>query len=116
MAHPTPAYPVRLAAARAALADLAHRLGRPGLTAAATLPGLLAAVDQHAAALRDLLTDGRRSPGPIGLAGYVEGVRDTAAALGWQPPAGHTVDWSRPHWLLVRLLAVCQLAEAAGHA
>jgi hypothetical protein len=116
MAHPTPAYPARLAAARASLADLVHRLGRPGLTAAATRPGLLAAVDQHAAALRDLLTDGRRPPGPIGLAGYLQGVRETAAALGWQPPAAHAVDWSRPHWLVLRLLAVCQLAGAAGHA
>jgi hypothetical protein len=116
MAHPTPAFPVRLAAARATLADLVHRLGGPGLAAAASLPGLHAAIDQHAAALRDLLTDGRRAPGAIGLAGYLQGVRDAAATLGWEPPDPHTVDWPHAHWLLVRQLAVCQLAQAGGHA
>jgi hypothetical protein len=116
MASSASAFPVRVSASRAALTDLVHRLGRPGLTAAADLPGLLAAVDQHAAALRDRLTDGRRAPSAIGLAGYAQGVRDAAGALGWHPPAADAVDWRRAHWLLVRLLAVCQLAVAAGHA
>lgn len=111
MTPPRPAgYPVRLAAARAALAELAHRLGTPGLAAAATRPGLLAEVDQHAAALRDLLGDGVRPPSPIALAGYAEGLRDTAADLGWQVPTADGADWARAPWLLVRLVAVCQLA------
>jgi len=114
MTHPRPAgRQVRLAAAWAALADLAHRLGTPGLAAAAALPGLLAEVDQHAAALRDLLGDGRRPPGPIALAGYADGLRDTAGDLGWREPEPGEVDWAGAPWLVVRLLAVCQLATAA---
>lgn len=114
MTHPRPAgYPVRLAAARAALAELARRVGTPGLTAAATLPGLLAAIDQHAAALRDLLGDGARPPSPIGLAGYADGLRDMAGDLGWHLPQPDGVSWASAPWLLVRLVAVCQLASAA---
>jgi hypothetical protein len=109
---PSPAaYAVRLAAARAALADLTDRLGAPGLAAARARPGLLAEVDQHAAALRDLLGDQHRAPSPIGLAGYTDGLRDMAGNLGWQLPAAHRVDWARAPWLVVRLLAVCQLAS-----
>ncbi|OLB76467.1 MAG: hypothetical protein AUI14_18685 [Actinobacteria bacterium 13_2_20CM_2_71_6] len=111
MTPPSPAgYPVRLAAARAALADLDLRIGTPGLAAAAALPGLLAEVDQHAAALRDLLGDGERAPSPIGLAGYADGLRDMASGLGWHLPQSDRVDWARAPWLLVRLVAVCQLA------
>ena len=111
MTLPGPAaYPRRLAAARAALADLSRRIGTPGLTAAATLPGLLAAIDQHAAALCDLLGDGDRAPSPIGLAGYADGLRDMASGLGWHLPAPHQVNWASAPWMLVRLVAVCRLA------
>ena len=99
--------------ARAVLADLGHRLGRTGLAAAACLPALLAAVDQHAAEIRDRLTDGVRQPGPIALAGYVDGLCATAATLGWSPPTAHKMDWTRAPWLVLRLLAVCLLAEGS---
>ncbi len=112
----TSASPTRLASARATLAALGHNLGRPGLAAAAELPGLLAAVDQHAAALRDRLGDGHRRPTLIGLAGYTQGLFDAATELGWRPPPNHAIDWTRPHWLLLRLLAAYHLAEAAGYA
>jgi hypothetical protein len=112
MTLPGPAaYPPRLAAARAALADLTLRIGTPGQVAAARLPGLRAAIDQHAAALRDLLGDGDRAPSPIGLAGYADGLRDMAGGLGWHLPQPHQVDWPAAPWLLVRLVAVCELAE-----
>jgi hypothetical protein len=115
MTPPRPAgYPVRLAAARAVLADLADHLGTPGLAVAAARPGLLAEVDQHAAAVRDLLGDGDRPPSPIGLAGYADGLRDLAGGLGWQLPRADQVDWATASWLLVRLLAVCQLAAPAS--
>jgi hypothetical protein len=94
------------------LADLAHGLGTAGLAAARALPGLLAEVDQHAAAVRDRLTGGVRHPGPVALAGYAQGLRAGAASSGWRAPAPHEVDWSRAPWPLLRLLAVCQLAEA----
>jgi Family of unknown function (DUF6401) len=104
---------VRLAAARAALVDLADRIGTPGLAAAATSPGLLAELDQHVAALRDLLGEPGRAPSPISLACYADGLRDMAGDLGWRLPSPERVDWPRAPWLLVRLVAVCQLAALA---
>lgn len=106
-------YTERLAAARAALADLADRIGTPGLAAAADLPGLRAELDQHVAALRDLLGEPGRGPSPISLASYADGLRDMAGDLGWQLPGPDRVDWSRAPWLLVRLVAVCQIAALA---
>jgi Family of unknown function (DUF6401) len=112
---PSPAgYPVRLAAARATLSDLTDRVGVPGVEAAAALPGLLAELDQHGAALRDLLGEPGRGPSPISLAGYAEGLRDMAGDLGWQIPRPDQVDWARAPWVLVRLVAVCQLAALAN--
>jgi hypothetical protein len=101
----------RPADARAALGDLARSIGTAGLAAARAVPGLLAEIDQHAAAVRDRLTDGVRHPGPVALAGYADGLRATATSLGWRAPAPHEVDWVRAPWPLLRLLAVCQLAE-----
>jgi hypothetical protein len=97
--------------ARATLAGLAMSVGSAGLAAAAARPGLLAMVDQHAAAVRDSL-DGDRCPlTAAALAGYAEGVRAAALEHGWQPSAG-PADWTEPDWLLTRLLAVCALARS----
>ncbi|GAA4168596.1 hypothetical protein GCM10022251_59720 [Phytohabitans flavus] len=86
--------------------------GAAGLEAAARHPGLLATLDQHAAAIRDSLLGDLRPLTPVHLAGYAEGVRDAAAEHGWRLPAGR-IDWSaRPDWVLTRLLAVCYLAHA----
>ncbi|TDB70438.1 DUF6401 family natural product biosynthesis protein [Micromonospora sp. KC723] len=103
---------VRTAAsqARSTLALLAASVGAGGLAAAAGSPGLLALVDQHAAAVRDSLDGDRRPLTPAALAGYAEGVRAAALEHGLVPPAG-PVDWSAPDWLPVRLLAVCALAR-----
>lgn len=106
--------------ARRTLARLQGRLGAPGLAAAATLPGLAAAVDQHAAAVRDILTVGVDGPAPgedgrvglVPLAGYARGLLDQSRELGRrsEPPA--TADgWRRADWLTARLLAVCDLAR-----
>lgn len=113
MTRPVPdVYAARLAAANAALAALTEQLGAAGLAAARRSPGLLAAVDQHGAAVRDQLTDGTRPPGVIALAGYAQGLRDGAARLGWCPPSCGPVDWPAADWASLRLLAVCALAEA----
>ncbi|WP_229398235.1 DUF6401 family natural product biosynthesis protein [Micromonospora okii] len=97
--------------ASSALAVLTVSLGTAGLSAAAARPGLLAEVDQHAAAVRDSLGGDRRPLTASALAGYAEGVRDAAREHGWQPPA-RSADWSEPDWLLTRLLAVCALARS----
>jgi hypothetical protein len=84
------------------------------MAAAARLPGLLAELDQHGAALRDLLGESDRGPSLVSLAGYADGLRDMAGDLGWQLPRPEQVDWARAPWLLVRLVAVCQLAAHAS--
>lgn len=86
-------------------------VGSAGLEAVARRPGLLAVVDQHAAAVRDSLFGDLRPLTAVTLAGYAEGVRDAAVERGWRPPP-HPVDWSAADWVLTRLLAVCDLARA----
>ncbi|WP_405095382.1 DUF6401 family natural product biosynthesis protein [Micromonospora sp. NBC_01412] len=97
--------------ANSVLARLTVAIGTAGLAAAAARPGLLAEIDQHAAAVRDSLGGDRRPLSPAALAGYAEGVRDAAREHGWQPPTRST-DWSEADWPLARLLAVCALARA----
>lgn len=122
--------------AREVLQELMSSLGACGLRAAADDSRLLADIDQHAAAVRDSLTSASAptdilapASGPAdlaaagvgslslaSLAGYAEGIRETAIAHGWQPPTG-PVAWSTAQgedWILVRLLAVCALARNLG--
>ena len=95
---------------------LNEQLGAVGLAAAAAIPGLGATVDQHAAAVRDILTvvSSRARRWPDGPAGRVR-------AGGARPPAGEAacrcasrpnlLGWLRADWASVRLLAVCALAK-----
>lgn len=102
--------------ARRALDRLYEQLGAAGLLAAAAAPGLAAVVDQHAAAVRDILTLGVESgaavAGVVLLAGYAQGVQDHVRERGWQltVPAD-TTGWRQVSWYHVRLLAVCALAK-----
>ncbi|GHJ55387.1 hypothetical protein Nm8I071_46940 [Nonomuraea sp. TT08I-71] len=98
-------------AARSSLTTLTAVVGTAGLAAAAANPGLLAAVDQHAAAVRDSLHGDHRALTVAALAGYAEGMRDAAREHGWEPPA-EPIDWSEPDWVLTRLLGVCLLTRA----
>ncbi|PZF93856.1 DUF6401 family natural product biosynthesis protein [Micromonospora deserti] len=97
--------------ARSTLSLLTAAVGAEGLAAAAARPGLLALVDQHAAAVRESLDGDRRPLSAAALAGYAEGIRAAALENGWQAPAG-PVDWSTPEWLLTRLVAVCALVRS----
>ncbi|WP_406043494.1 DUF6401 family natural product biosynthesis protein [Micromonospora sp. NBC_00898] len=97
--------------ARSALIALTASVGTDGLAAAAASAGLLALVDQHAAAVRDSLDGDRRPLTVAALAGYAEGVRAAATEHGWQP-ATEPTDWTAPDWLHTRLLAVCALARS----
>lgn len=99
-----------LRSAHASLDELTASVGASGLAAVAGSPGLLAAVDQHAAGVRDSLSAGARPLTPVLLAAYAEGVRDAAFRHGWTPPAGD-IDWTVDDWVLRRLLAVCRLAQ-----
>lgn len=99
--------------ARAALTDLMASVGSPGLAAAARWPGLRAILDQHAASVRDSLDGDLRPIDAVRLAGYAEGVRETAADNGWHLPV-EPIDWADVDWILLRLLAVCELAQRSG--
>jgi Family of unknown function (DUF6401) len=89
---------------------VAGRVGASGLTLSASWPGLLAAVDQHAAEVRDALAtadtgagrDTGRGPALHLLLGYARGFVEAAIGRGWRPEPG-------PDWESVRLAAICQL-------
>ncbi|OJF11893.1 DUF6401 family natural product biosynthesis protein [Couchioplanes caeruleus] len=99
-----------LRSAHACLAELMTTVGVSGLEAAAQSPGLLAALDQHEAGIRDSLSTDVRPLTPVILAAYAEGVRDAAFKHGWRAPVG-PIDWASDDWVLTRLLAVCTLAR-----
>lgn len=102
-------------ASRSTLYRLLDQVGGDGLGATGTLPSVVADVDQHAAAVRDVLGAEYGMPGLVALAGYAEGLLDAAAEAGWQPPLAGEVDWTDAGWLMVRLRAVCALACATGY-
>jgi hypothetical protein len=99
-----------LRSAHACLDELTATVGTTGFAAAAADPALLAVIDQHSAGIRDSLSGDTRPLTAVILAAYAEGVRDAAYKHGWTPPAGE-IDWSRPDWVLHRLLAVCALTR-----
>jgi hypothetical protein len=111
--------PVAATPANMLLDDLMARVGVDGLVAAHADAGLLAHVDQHAAAVRDALARAGCEIGPEGLASYARSVAAAAHRMGRPiPEPGHAhVDgsaWLAAEWHLVRLVAVCMIAESAG--
>jgi Family of unknown function (DUF6401) len=69
-------------------------------------PALQAAIDQHAAAIRDILSLTAGQAGLVELAAYARGVRDVAVERGW--PVGRVS--TDMDWVTIRLLAVVSLA------
>jgi hypothetical protein len=99
--------------ARRWLHALHHELGAAGLAAAATLPGLVAVLDQHIAAVREATTTGMKHSatlaGAVLLAHYGRGVLAEAHRHGWQSP--QLTGWCRADWTSMRLVAVSALAH-----
>jgi hypothetical protein len=97
------------------IARLMDQVGGPGLAAAASVPALLAAVDQHAAGVRDILLLGvegsAAAAGAVLLAGYAKGLLDEAGTDGGRLRAAVEECWHRADWLTVRVLAVCALSR-----
>ncbi|MGR6997521.1 DUF6401 family natural product biosynthesis protein [Yinghuangia aomiensis] len=107
--HITRSRPARLAAGR----DTSYS---PRLAEFAFDPGLVAAVDQHAAAVCDALIPGQRGPQPArarpglkprtvdreDLADYVLGFTDVLAEADWREPVGYD-------FAALRLTAICWL-------
>lgn len=102
--------------ARRYLSRLTDRVGVYGLTAAAAVPALLAAVDQHSAAVRDIVVLGVEGSAAVAtavlLAEYARGLLDQARQQGWRLRVPNTAgDWAGADWTTVRLLGVCALAR-----
>jgi hypothetical protein len=95
------------------LRALWEHIGASATAAAADLPRLTAALDQHAAAVRDALSAGAGVIGSAALAGYTKGILEGAKSLAWH--ASHDVDWARAGWLELRLAAIGVLARQYGH-
>lgn len=103
--------------ARRHLRQLNTIYGAPAAAAAAVQPGLSAQLDQHAAAVRDILTFGveesARIPITILLAGYVRGLLDQVAEHASDLEAAAPHAWHEADWLQLRLAAVCHHAAPA---
>ncbi|GIM92390.1 DUF6401 family natural product biosynthesis protein [Paractinoplanes toevensis] len=102
--------------AAALLDEMMARVGVDGLAAALADPGLLALVDQHAAAVRDAMIDADRDLDAAGLAAYATSIVAAARRGGRTVPAigeaaTRPADWKAADWHLLRLLGVCMLAE-----
>ncbi|WP_280397475.1 DUF6401 family natural product biosynthesis protein [Nocardia carnea] len=87
-----------------------HRThGAPARAAAAALPGLSAVLDQHAAAVRDILELGidstAQAPTTVLVAGYMRGLMHELTA-----PLTEPADWATAEWLHLRLAGACQQA------
>jgi hypothetical protein len=105
--------------ARALLDEMMARVGVDGLAAALGDAGLLAQVDQHAAAVRDALRAADREVDAAGLAAYAKSIAAAADRMGRPvPQPGHAylsgTAWLAAEWHLMRLVAVCMIAESAG--
>jgi hypothetical protein len=101
------------------LDEMMARVGVDGLAAALGDAGLLAQVDQHAAAVRDALRDAGRAVDAEGLAAYAKSIAAAADRMGRPVPqpgrayvSGNA--WLAAEWHLMRLVAVCMIAESAG--
>ncbi|NEW26302.1 DUF6401 family natural product biosynthesis protein [Nocardia cyriacigeorgica] len=112
--------------ARRSIKRLHTMYGAPALAAAAQLPALSAALDQHAAAVRDILQFGvnpHHGTSPVVLlTAYARGLLDEVRASA-PVPLGHEdtvpgppvvpvdhADWSEADWMVLRLAAVCVCA------
>ncbi|MEU8660918.1 DUF6401 family natural product biosynthesis protein [Actinoplanes philippinensis] len=111
-----------VSAARSAgayLDEMMARVGVDGLTAAFAEPALLARLDQHAAAVRDALRDAGRATDAEGLAAYARSLAAGAVRMGRPLPDAGFAPMSGAEWLaagfpLLRLAAICLIAESEG--
>jgi hypothetical protein len=92
--------------------DIVHQLiaeiGEAGVARMRREPGLAAAVDQHSAAVRDVITASGDEPVSEVLLEYVHGFADAAIERGWWPDGD--ADWET-----VRVIAVYSLIQDLGH-
>lgn len=104
----------RLLTAHTVLDQLMANVGIDGLVAALRNPGVLAAVDQQAAAIRETIRAAGRSVDMFSLASYARSILASIHRCGYAMPDAASVDWTRADGTLLRLVAVCMLAESGG--
>jgi hypothetical protein len=104
----------RVLTAHAVLDQLMASVGVDGLIAAMRNPGLQAAVDQHAAAVRESIRASGRSVDLMSLAGYARSVIALLNRHGHSIPEPDAIDWASANGHVLRLVAICALAEATG--
>jgi len=102
-----------LRSAYACLAELHETVGHSGLAVADEHPSLMAAVDQHGAAIRETLRAAGRDVDVVSLAGYARSVLALLNRGGHTLPEPDAIDWARAGTHVLRLVATCALAEAA---
>jgi uncharacterized protein DUF6401 len=99
------------------LVTLGKQLGADGLLVVAAVPGLAAALDQHAAAVRDILAQARQADAARTLseqallAGYARNLLERFDCSVRQVRRHATGRWTRADWLALRLLAVCAMSR-----
>ena len=104
--------------ATALLDEMMARVGVDGLTAALAEPGLLARVDQHAAAIRDAIEEAGRALNAEALTAYAKSVAASAVRSGRALPAPGEAPtapaaWLAADWHQLRLVALCMIADEA---
>jgi hypothetical protein len=107
------ATPMTRTDASAALDDLMAWVGVDGLVAALRVPGLLAEVDQHAAAVRDAVAASGQEVDALTLNRYARSVVAAAARMGRSLATPEETGWASAGWHLIRLVAVCAVAVEA---
>jgi hypothetical protein len=105
--------------AGAYLDEMMARVGVDGLAAAFAEPALLARIDQHAAAVRESLRDAGRCADAAGLAAYARSIAAGSVRAGRPLPEPGFAPMAPAEWLaaefpLMRLVAVCLIAESEG--
>jgi hypothetical protein len=86
------------------------RLGRAGITAMTRSPGLAAAVDQHAAAVRDVIVASGGTVHAESLRDYLDGFVQVAMERGWRPDRdGEPAGGEEHSWQSLRVLAVFRM-------
>ncbi|RJL32002.1 DUF6401 family natural product biosynthesis protein [Bailinhaonella thermotolerans] len=94
--------------------SLALSIGEAGLSHVSTWPGLLAAVDQHAAEVRDALLGCGEVIGSDAISDYTRGFVQASIERGWWPPVedAHEMDRGAGHdWETTRLIALTWLSR-----
>lgn len=87
--------------------QLIVEVGEAGIEEMGRDPGLAAAVDQHTAAVRDVIAASGDELTPSNLLDYLDGFTDTVLDRGWWP--ADDFDWET-----IRVIAVCAIMRDVG--